>query len=127
VEKTRLERRSFELRLEADRRLAEEEVEHLLDLDRDERMAAVRRARSRYRERGCGPRIAASAPDIRDVCGWLTPTAVQPPTRTGHPAGPAPGAVPTSPKGRAAPACERPSGASKKPFHPRPRPGARAT
>ena len=44
-----LERRAFEMRLEADRRQAEVEIEEFLDLDRGERAKTVRRARTRYR------------------------------------------------------------------------------
>lgn len=43
------ERRAFEMRLEADRRVAEREVEELTNLSRDERAEKVRRARKRYR------------------------------------------------------------------------------
>ncbi len=47
--KARLQSRALQARLEADRRIAEREVEKLLNLDRGERAEAVKRAWKRYR------------------------------------------------------------------------------
>ena len=65
-----LERRAFEMRLEADRRQAEVEIEEFLDLDRGERAKTVRRARTRYRTPAFVDRMIEEARVwVRHDCG----------------------------------------------------------
>lgn len=78
AERARLESLAMQTRLEADRRIAEIEVERLLNLDREERTEAVKaiqRARKRYRTPAFVERlIVVSRVWLRHDCGealWL--------------------------------------------------------